>query len=148
MCHCICFECQWFESQKIFPSVIKLFFFSFQKQLVHKLYPLSAVAQGIIGNEEILDHNGVQGNVKHVCPHEPYISFALLVIHVLFSNSKANVVIPRRFLKHIQELAPSSIMSPYNTSKVSTYSELISPVISMTVAFLLGKILWYVTVLY
>ena len=89
------------------------------------LYPVTAVAQGIIGNEEILDHNGVKGNVKHICPHEPYISLAPAVIHALFSISKANQVIPVRFLQHIQEFAPS-IMSSYNTSKDSTYSDVAS----------------------
>ena len=136
------------ESQKICCSVIKLVH-SLQKQFcpckineyiipcgslakirgtaISKriLYPVSGVAQGIIGNGEILDHNGFQGNVKHICPHEPYISLAPAVIHALFSNSKANQVIPDRFLQHIQEFAPS-IMSSYNTSKGSTYSDVAS----------------------
>ena len=138
------------ESQKICCSVIKLVL-SLQKQFSpceiseyiippgsladirgkeiseRILYRVSSVAQGIIGNEEILDHNGDQGNVKRICPHEPYISLAPAVIHALFSNSKANQVIPERFLQHIQEFAPS-IMSSYNTSKGTTYSDVASHV--------------------
>ena len=89
------------------------------------LYPLSAVALGIVSNKEILDHNGVQGSIDWICPHEPYISLAPAVIHALFSRSKGNEVIPDRFLHHIKEFAPS-IMSSFNTSKGSTYSDVAS----------------------
>ena len=89
------------------------------------LYRVSSLAQAIIGNKEILDHNGVQGNVKYICPYEPYISLAPAVIHALFSTNKANQVIPERFLQHIQDFAPS-IMSCYNTSKGFTYSAVAS----------------------
>ena len=136
------------ESQKVCCSVIKLVL-SLQKQFcpceineyiipsgsladvrsktISKriLYPVSVVAKGIIRNKEILDHKGFQGNVKHICPHEPYISLAPAVIHALFSNIKANQVIPERFLQHIQDFAPS-IMSSYNTSKDSTYFDVAS----------------------
>ena len=131
------------ESQKICCSIIKLVL-SLQKQFCpcktneyiipsgsladirskeiskRVLYPLSAVAQGIVSNKEILDHNGVQGSIEWICLHEPYISLAPAVIHALFSNSKANQVVPDRFLQHIKEFAPS-IMSSYNTSKDSTF---------------------------
>ena len=135
------------ESQKICCSVIKLVL-SLQKQFCSckineyiipsgsladtrskeisklELYPLSAVAQGII-DKQIIDHNGVPGDVKDICPHEPYVSLAPAVIHALFSNSKANEPIPERFLQHIKKIAPS-IMSSYNTSKDSTYSDVAS----------------------
>ena len=139
------------ESQKICCSVIKLVL-SLQKQFcpcenneyiipcgsladIHSktiseriLYEVNNVARGMLVNEDIFDHNDVQDspiNVKHICPHEPYISLAPAVIHALFSNNKANQVIPERFLQHIQEFAPS-IMSSYNTSKGSTYSDVAS----------------------
>ena len=139
------------ESQKICCSVIKLIL-SLQKQLCpckidmyiipsgsladicskaiseRILYRVNDVARGMLVNEEIFDHNGVQDssiNVKHICPYEPYISLAPAVIHALFSNNKANQVIPERFLQHIQEFAPS-IMSSYNTSKGNTYSDVAS----------------------
>ena len=92
------------------------------------LYRLNDVTRGMLFNKEIFDHNEVQDspiNVKFICPHEPYISLAPAVIHVLFSNNKANQVIPERFLQHIQEVAPS-IMSSYNTIKGSTYSDVAS----------------------
>ena len=136
------------ESQKICCSVIKLIL-SLQKKFCpckieeyiipsgsladirskaiyeRILYELNDVAHGMLVNKEIFDTNEFQDsliNVKHICPHEPYISLAPVVIHALFSNSKANQVIPERFLQHIQEFAPS-IMSSYNTSKGSTYSD-------------------------
>ena len=139
------------ESQKICCSVIKLVL-SLQKQFCpckideyiiscgsladvrgkaiseRILYRVNDVAQGMLVNEEIFDHNEVQDspiNVKHICPHEPYISLAPAVIHALFSTSKTNQVIPERFLQHIQEFAPN-IMSSYNTSKGSTYSDVTS----------------------
>ena len=150
------------ESQKICCSVIKVVL-SLQKQFcpckineyiipcgsladirnkkISKriLYRVNDVARGMLVNKEIFDQNGVQGNVKHICPHEPYISLAPAVIHALFSISKGNQVIPERFLQHIQEFAPS-IMSSYNTSKDSTI--LMLPVISMTIVFSLDKIHW------
>ena len=92
------------------------------------LYRLNDVSRGMLFNKEIFDHNEVQDspiNVKHICPHEPYISLAPAVIHALFSNNKANQVIPERFLQHIQEVAPN-IMSSYNTSKGSTYYDVAS----------------------
>ena len=137
------------KSQKISCSVIKLVL-SLQKQfcpykfneyiipsgsladirskaIVERiLYRVNDVARGMLVNEEIFDHNGVQDspiNAKHICPHEPYISLAPAVIHALFSNSKANEVIPERFLQHIQEFAPS-IMSSHITS--NTYSDVAS----------------------
>ena len=139
------------ESQKICCSVIKLVL-SLQKQFCpckineyiipcgsladirgkaiseQILYRVNDVARGMLVNEEIFDHNEVQDspiNVKHICPHEPYISLAPAVIHALFSTSKANQVIPERFLRHIQEFAPS-IMSSFNTSEDSTYSDVTS----------------------
>ena len=136
------------ESQKMCCSIIKLVL-SLQKQFcpceieeyiipsgslagirskaISKriLYRVNDVARGMLVNKEIFDQNGVQGNVKHVCPHEPYISLAPAVIHALFSNNKANQVISERFLQHIQEFAPS-VMSSYNTSKGSTYSDVAS----------------------
>ena len=135
------------ESKKICCSVIKLVL-SLQKQFCpckieeyiipcgsladirskaiseRVLYEVNDVARGMLVNKEIFDRNEVQDspiNVKHICPHEPYISLAPAVIHALFSNSKANRVIPGGFLQHIQEFAPS-IMSSY-TSKGSTYSD-------------------------
>ena len=139
------------ESQKICSSVIKLVL-SLQKQFCpckineyiipcesladirskaiseRILYQLNDVARGMLVNDEIFDLNEVQDspiNVKHICPHEPYTSLAPAVIHALFSNSKANQVIPERFLQHIQEFTPG-IMSSYNTSKGSTYSDVAS----------------------
>ena len=139
------------ESQKICCSVIKLVL-SLQKQFcpckINEyiiscgsladvrgkaiseliLYRVNDVARGMLVNEEIFDHNEVQDspiNVKHICPHEPYISLAPAVIHALFSTSKTNQVIPERFLQHIQEFAPN-IMSSYNTFKGSTYSAVTS----------------------
>ena len=101
------------ESPKICCSVIKLVL-SLQKQFcpckineyiipcgslakIHGtanskriLYPVSAVAQGIIGNGEILDHNGFKAMpntsvyISHTCPlHQQFI-------HALFFNSKVN----------------------------------------------------------
>ena len=139
------------ESQKICCSVIKLVL-SLQKQFcpckiekyiipcgsladIHSkpiseqiLYKINNVARGMLANEDIFDHNEVQDspiNVKYICPHEPYISLAPAVIHALFSTSKTNQVIPERFLQHIQEFA-TNIMSSYNTSKGSTYSDVAS----------------------
>ena len=139
------------ESQKICCSVIKLVL-SLQKKLcpckieeyiipcgsladIHRkpiseriLYRVSDVAHKMLASKEIFDHNEVEDsriNVKHICPHEPYISIAPAVIHALFSTSKANQVIPERFLQHIQEFAPN-IMSSYKTSKGSTYSDVAS----------------------
>ena len=137
------------ESQKICCSVIKLVL-SLQKQfcpckfneyiipsgsladirnmaIVERiLYSINDVARRMLVNEEIFDCNEVQAspiNVKHICPHEPYIFLAPAVIHALFSNSKANEVIPEKFLQHIQEFAPS-IMSSHITS--NTYSNVAS----------------------
>ena len=139
------------ESQKVCCSVIKLVL-SLQKQFCpckveeyiipsgsladirnkaiseRILYRVNDVAQGMLVNEEIFDHNEVQEspiNVKHICPHEPYISLVPAVIHALFSDSKANQVIPEKLLQHIQEFAPS-IMSSYNKSKGNTYSDVAS----------------------
>ena len=139
------------ESQKICCSVIKMVL-SLQKQFCpckieeyiippgsltdirsktitkRILYEVNDVARVMLVNEEIFDHNEVQDspiNVKHICPHEPYISLAPAVIHALFFNSKANQVIPEKFLQHIQKFVPS-IMSSYNTSKGSTYSDVAS----------------------
>ena len=139
------------ESQKICCSVIKLVL-SLQKQFcpckieeyiipsgslagIHSkaiskriLYRVNDVAPGMLINKEIFDHNEIQDspiNVKHICPHEPYISLAPAVIHALFSDSKANQVIPERFLQHIQEFT-HSIMSSYNKSKRTTYSDVAS----------------------
>ena len=139
------------ESQRICCSVIKLVL-SLQKQFCpckineyiipsgslanirskiiseRILYQVNDIACGMLFNEEIFDHNEVQDspiNVKHICPHEPYISLAPAVIHALFSNNKANQIIPERFLQHIQEFSPS-IMACYNTSKGSTYSDVAS----------------------
>ena len=139
------------ESQKICCSVIKLVL-SLQKQFCpckieeyiippgsladirgkaiseRILYRVNDVAHEMLLSKEIFDHNEVQDsriNVKHICPHEPYISIAPAVIHALFSTSKANQVIPERFLQHIQEFA-SNIMSSYKTSKGSTYSDVAS----------------------
>ena len=139
------------ESKKICCSVIKLVC-SLQKQFCpceikeyiipsgsladirskeiskRTLYVVNDVARGMLVNEEIFDHNEVQDssvNVEHICAHEPYISLAPVVIHALFSSSKANKHIPERFLQHIQEFTPS-IMSCYNTSKDSTYSDVAS----------------------
>ena len=92
------------------------------------LYVVNDVARGILVNEEIFDYNEVQDssvNVKRICAHEPYISLAPVVIHALFSTSKANKHIPERFFQHIQESAPS-IMSSFITSKGSTYSDVAS----------------------
>ena len=139
------------ESQKICCSIIKLVL-SLQKQFCpceineyiissgsladirskaiseRILYRVNEVARGMLVNEEIFDHHKAQDspiNVKHICPHEPYISLAPAVIHALFSISKANQVIPERFLQHIKDFAPS-IMSCYNTSKEYTYSNVAS----------------------
>ena len=139
------------ESQKICCSVIKLVL-SLQKQFSpceideyiipcgsltdvrsktiseRILYRVSDVAHEMLVSNEIFDHNEVQDspiNVKHICPHEPYISLAPAVIHALFSTSKANQVIPERFLQHIQECAPN-IMSSYNSSKGRTYFDVAS----------------------
>ena len=139
------------ESQKMCCSVIKLVL-SLQKQFcpckikeyiipsgsladirsnpISKriVYEVKNVAEGMLMNEDIFDHNKVQDsliNVKDICPHEPYMSLAPAVIHALFSSSKANQVIPERFLQHIIEFAPR-IMSSYNTSKGSTYSDVAS----------------------
>ena len=139
------------ESQKICCSVIKLVL-SLQKQFCpckieeyiipcgsladirskpiseQLLYEVHDLARGMLVSKEIFDRNEVQDssiNVKHVCPHEPYISLAPAVIHALFSTSKANKVIPERFRQHIKEFAPN-IMSSYNTSKGSTYSAVTS----------------------
>ena len=139
------------ESQKICCSVIKLVL-SLQKQFCpckideyvipsgsladirskaiseRILYSVNDVARAMLVNTETFDHNRVYDspiNVKHICRYEPYISLAPAVVHALFSNSKANEVIPERFLQHIQEFAPS-IMSFYNTYKGSTYSDVAS----------------------
>ena len=136
------------ESQKMCCSIIKLIL-SLQKQLCpciieeyiippgsladirckaiseRILYKVNDVARGMLVNEEIFDHNEVHDssiNVKYICPHEPYISLAPAVIHALFSDAKTNEVIPDKFLQHIQEFVPS-IISSYNTSKGSTYSD-------------------------
>ena len=139
------------KSQKVCCSVIKLVL-SLQKQFCpceineyiipsgsladirskaiseRLLYRVNDVAQGMLVNEEIFDHHKVQDssiNVKHICPHEPYISLAPAVLYALFSHSKANQVISERFLQHIKDFAPS-IMSCYNTSKEYTYSDVAS----------------------
>ena len=134
------------ESQKICCSIIKIVL-SLQKQFCpckieeyiilsgslsdirskaiseRILYKLSDVAQGMLVNEEIFNHNEVQDssiNVIYICLFEPYISLARAVIHALFSTSKINQIIPQRYLEHIKEFA-TSIMSSCNTSKRSTY---------------------------